>query len=76
MCPRPPEELRSDLFPDWQILEFAMDERMRPALALRAELVAEEYGMSHEELNKTLTRVYATLGSGPVAAIINPPVKA
>jgi len=48
---------------------------MRPLSAMRAELVAEEYAMTAEELNKTLSRVYATQAEKRVAAILNPPLE-
>lgn len=72
VCPRPATELSFALAPDVAILEFALNERMKHVLSLRAELVADEYAMTNEELNKTLSRVAATIANPKVSALLNP----
>lgn len=74
-CPRPSEELWPDLYPVFEILEFAVNDRLKTGLGLRAELVGEVYGMTSEELNDTLSLVSSTLSHPDVAAILNPPVE-
>lgn len=75
VCPRPSEELWPDLFPVFEILEFAVNDRLKTGLGLRAELVGEVYGMTSEELNDTLSLVSATLSHPDVARILNPQVE-
>ena len=69
-CPR--VELLPELWPVAEVLEFALDERLRPALALRAELVAVVNGLNAEGLNDVLSLVSATLSHPDVSRIINP----
>lgn len=61
-----------ELVPVAEVLEFALSERLRPALGLRSELVGEVYGMTSEELNDTLSLVSATLANPTISAIIDP----
>lgn len=65
-------DLLPELAPVAEILEFALSERLRPALGLRSELVGEVYGMTSEELNDALSLVSATLASPAVSSIIDP----
>lgn len=71
-CPR--VELPAELSPVAEILEFALNERLRPALGLRAELVGESYGYTSEELNEALSLVSSALSDPTVSGILNPPV--
>jgi len=71
VCPR--VDLRPELSPAAEVLEFAINEKLRPALGIRAELVGECYGMTSDELNDTLSLVSATLSHPDVARILNPP---
>jgi len=72
-CPR--VDLWPTLTPDAEVLEFALSERLRPALGLRAELVGIEYGLGLEETNAMLTRVAATLSDPDVSRILNPKIE-
>ena len=58
-----------------EVLEFALNEKLRPALGLRAELIGDVYGMTSEELNDTLSMVSATLSHPDIARILNPPME-
>lgn len=73
VCPR--VELPPELYPVAEILEYALNERLRPGLGLRAELVGECYGMTSEELNDALSLVSATISDPAVSVILNPPVE-
>ena len=70
VCPR--VDLLPELQPVAEILEFAMNDRLKSGLGLRAELVGEVYGMTSEELNDTLSLVSATLSHPDVSSVINP----
>lgn len=69
-CPR--VDLPVELYPVAEILEFAVSERLRPALGIRAELVGEVNGYDAEELNDALSLVSATLANPDVSRILNP----
>lgn len=70
VCPR--VELLPELYPVAEVLEFALNEKIRPALGLRAELIGEVNAMTAEELNDTLSLVSATVSHPDVSAILNP----
>lgn len=70
VCPR--VELMPELHPVAEVLEFALNEKLRPALGLRAELIGESYAMTSEDLNDVLSLVSATVSHPDVVAILNP----
>lgn len=72
VCPR--VELRPELESAAEVLEFALNERLRPALALRAELVGAVNGMNAEQVNEMLSLVSGALADPDVLRILNPPV--
>jgi len=70
-CPR--VDLLPELAPVAEILEFALNEKLRPALGLRAELIGECNAYTSEELNEALSLVSATLSDANVSRLLNPP---
>lgn len=70
MCPR--VELEPSLFHVAEILEFALNEKLRPALGLRAELVGEVNGLTAEELNDALSLVSGVLSDPDIIEMMNP----
>lgn len=72
VCPR--VELPAALEPDVEIIQFLIGENKANRLStLRAECVADVYGLTTEELNETLSRVHETLGRPELARLVNPP---
>lgn len=70
VCPR--VDLPGELTAVAEVIEFAISERMRPLLALRAEAVAGAYDMTAEELNELLSLVSAVLNHRDIVGILEP----